>query len=76
MTETSQQETAPLAGPPGPELLLGSVRSATRAEVMAALPSRAVMDTLVEEFFATPDMGCALYHVPTFMKEVGFYFPP
>jgi hypothetical protein len=26
--------------------------------MMAALPSRAVMDTLVAEFFSVPDMGC------------------
>jgi hypothetical protein len=41
----------------GPDLLVGSIRSATRAEITAALPSRSVVDALVANFISTPDMG-------------------
>jgi hypothetical protein len=41
----------------GPGLLVGSIRSATRVEILAALPSRPVVDALVAAFISTPDMG-------------------
>ena len=57
-TEVPPKEKDTHSIAPGPDLLVGAMRSATRAELMAALPSRTVMDTLVAEFFSVPDMGC------------------
>ncbi|PMD40601.1 hypothetical protein L207DRAFT_528925 [Hyaloscypha variabilis F] len=68
-TEAPQKEKDKPQSITGPDLLVGAVRSATRAEIMAALPPRSVTDALVAEFFSVPDMGCSLFHIPTFMKE-------
>ncbi|KAG4433415.1 hypothetical protein IFR05_011101 [Cadophora sp. M221] len=55
--------------PISPDLLVGAVRPATRAEILAAIPSRSVVDVMTDAFFDTPDMGSTLLHVPTFKKE-------
>jgi hypothetical protein len=59
--EPPQKEAHPSPSIQGPDLLVGSVRAATRAEIMAALPSRSVVDALVAEFCTTPDMGCCKF---------------
>ncbi|EPE28759.1 hypothetical protein GLAREA_09880 [Glarea lozoyensis ATCC 20868] len=55
--------------PPGPDLLVGSIRGATRTEILASLPSRNRVDRLVEAYFSELDMGAIILHKPTFEKE-------
>ncbi|KAH7412751.1 hypothetical protein BKA64DRAFT_337135 [Cadophora sp. MPI-SDFR-AT-0126] len=63
------KEKISLDVPIRPDLLVGSVRPATRAEILAAIPPRSVADAITNSFFETPDMGSTLIHVPTFRKE-------
>ena len=60
-TESSQRDKDLAPKIQGPDLLVGAVGPATRAEIMAALPSRSVMDVLITEFFTVPDMGCCKF---------------
>lgn len=46
----------------GPDLLVGSVRAATRAEILASLPPKDVADKLIERYFQTSDMGSCKHH--------------
>ncbi|PVH78081.1 hypothetical protein DL98DRAFT_422592 [Cadophora sp. DSE1049] len=64
----SEEKTAPDI-PVRPDLLVGSVRPVTKAEILAAMPPRSVTDAITNSFFDTPDMGSTLIHVPTFKKE-------
>lgn len=41
----------------GPDLLVGSVRAATKAELLASLPPKDVCDKLIDKYFQTSDMG-------------------
>ncbi|CZR61340.1 related to transcription activator protein acu-15 [Phialocephala subalpina] len=59
---------------PGPDLLVGSVRAATRAEILATLPPRGVVDKLLLRFFEGVDMGSSMLHRPTFMKEYDLFW--
>mgnify|MGYP003644782510 FL=1 len=52
----SEEKSAPDI-PVRPDLLVGSVRPATRAEILAAIPPRSVTDAITNTFFDTPDMG-------------------
>lgn len=48
---------------PGPDLLVGSVKAATKSEIMASLPPRGVADKLIAGYFETADMGsCEFAH--------------
>lgn len=42
---------------PGPDLLVGSVKAASRTEIMASLPPKAFADKLIDRYFQTSDMG-------------------
>ncbi|EHK97144.1 hypothetical protein M7I_7156 [Glarea lozoyensis 74030] len=53
--------------PPGPDLLVGSIRGATRTEILASLPSRNRVDRLVEAYFSELDMGAI--GLPRMLKE-------
>ncbi|KAL5322747.1 hypothetical protein ACEPPN_010722 [Leptodophora sp. 'Broadleaf-Isolate-01'] len=66
---TPQEEKSVPETPVSPDLLVGSVRPATRAEILAAIPARSVVNVITNAFFDTPDMGSTLIHVPTFKKE-------
>lgn len=51
----------------GPDLLVGSVKAATRAEILASLPPKEVSDKLIHQYFQTSDMGsCELLHIVSF----------
>jgi hypothetical protein len=56
--EPSEKQQFP-PKPPGPDLLVGSIRSATRTEILASLPSRTRVDRLVESYFSELDMGAS-----------------
>lgn len=44
----------------GPDLLNGSVKSATRTEILSALPNRKQVDSLLGTYFAIPDVSSEL----------------
>lgn len=73
---------------PGPELLFGRHRHATKEEIIAALPPRTEVDNLVETFFLSMDthpskpatqskmyllITAAILHKPTFLKQVSHW---
>jgi hypothetical protein len=60
-TESSQRDKDQALKIQGPDLLVGAIGPATRAEIMAAIPARSVMDALITEFFSVPDMGCCKF---------------
>ncbi len=41
--------------PVGPNLLVGGVRKATRAEILASLPSKPITDQLLDQYFDSVD---------------------
>jgi hypothetical protein len=47
--------------PRGPDLLVGSIRSATRTQILTALPSKGRVDRLVGAYFSVMDMGASKY---------------
>lgn len=53
----------------GPDLLVGSVRSATRGEILASIPPRSVVDLLVRSILDSGDIAIAAVHSTTFSKE-------
>jgi hypothetical protein len=53
----------------GPELLVGGIPKATKAEILAALPPRPVADLLMKRFYQTADFT-SFIHVPTLKREV------
>jgi hypothetical protein len=71
--ETSHVEKPPIPASTGPELLVGSVRPATRAEILLSFPPRAVVDGLVDDFLGMADMCNSVVHVPTFNAEVSHF---
>lgn len=54
----------------GPELLVGSVRPATRSEILSSFPPRTVVDGLVNDFLGMADICNSVVHLPTFAAEV------
>ncbi|KAJ4324418.1 hypothetical protein N0V94_001316 [Neodidymelliopsis sp. IMI 364377] len=54
---------------PGPDILFGRQRHASKQELLAALPPRTEADQLISTFFASMDTLPNLVHKPTFMKE-------
>ncbi|KAG4028087.1 hypothetical protein MFRU_024g00570 [Monilinia fructicola] len=52
----------------GPELLLGENRKASRGSILAGLPSKPVVDNLIERYFTAIDASF-ITHAPTFRKE-------
>ncbi|KAF8847325.1 hypothetical protein BDZ45DRAFT_607644 [Acephala macrosclerotiorum] len=72
--ESTKEEKDNLPAIPGPDLLVGSVRAATRAEIIASLPPRFVVDKLVMRFYESVDMGSSMLHRPTFMKEYELFW--
>ncbi|KUJ19439.1 uncharacterized protein LY89DRAFT_490483 [Mollisia scopiformis] len=69
ITDDPREETDTVPEVPGPDLLVGSVKAASRAEIMASLPPKAISDRLIDRYFQTADMGSSMLHGPTFMKE-------
>ncbi|TGO19249.1 hypothetical protein BTUL_0005g00980 [Botrytis tulipae] len=69
----------------GPELLLGDNRKSSRESILACLPSKPLVDNLVDRYFTAIDASCkisysvemrlnanehiVITHVPTFKKE-------
>ena len=47
----------------GPELLSGCNEYASRHDILAAIPSRSVVDTLVARYFDAMDMTPGIFHV-------------
>lgn len=41
----------------GPDLLVGGFRKATRNEILASVPSRSMVDRMVDAYFTNADMG-------------------
>lgn len=70
----------------GPELLLGDNRKSSRESILACLPSKPLVDNLVDRYFTAIDASCKIIlsmemrlsadehivitHIPTFKKEV------
>jgi hypothetical protein len=57
------EEEADRHAPPkksGPDLLVGSVRKATRAEILASIPPRSIVDVLVEHVLALGDIASGI----------------
>ncbi|KAF1928492.1 uncharacterized protein M421DRAFT_147752 [Didymella exigua CBS 183.55] len=54
---------------PGPEILFGRQRHASKQELLAALPPRTEADQLISTFFASMETSPNLVHKPTFLKE-------
>ncbi|KAF7897833.1 uncharacterized protein EAF01_008799 [Botrytis porri] len=52
----------------GPELLLGDNRKSSRESILGCLPSKPLVDDLVERYFTAIDASF-ITHVPTFKKE-------
>jgi len=50
-------DAEPIEAYRGPELLLGDNRKATRLEILSALPTRPVVDSMIENFFHSFDMA-------------------
>jgi hypothetical protein len=54
---------------PGPDLLFGRQRHATKQELLAALPSRSETDQLVSSYFTSVSTAPAMLHGPTFLRQ-------
>ncbi|KAF3032589.1 hypothetical protein E8E12_001956 [Didymella heteroderae] len=54
---------------PGPDILFGRQRHASKQELLAALPPRTEADQLISTYFASMDTSPNLVHKPTFLKE-------
>ncbi|KNG47961.1 fungal-specific transcription factor domain-containing protein [Stemphylium lycopersici] len=54
---------------PGPELLFGKQRHATKEELIAAVPHRQEADQLIDTFFASMDTHPTILHKPTFLDQ-------
>ena len=53
-----EPEPVPLNDHRGPDLLLGgSLPKASRAEILSTLPPRAIVNSCVQDFMDTVDMG-------------------
>lgn len=53
--EDADMHNAPSNG--GPDLLVGSVRKATRAELLGSIPPRSVVDMLVNHLLETDELS-------------------
>ncbi|KAK9244839.1 fungal-specific transcription factor domain-containing protein [Lipomyces tetrasporus] len=53
----------------GPELLCGRYKRVDKPEILAAIPSRSIVDRLIAKYFSTMGLVCVLTHRPTFIKE-------
>ncbi|KAF1921750.1 fungal-specific transcription factor domain-containing protein [Ampelomyces quisqualis] len=54
---------------PGPDLLFGRQRHATKQELLAALPLRSEADQLVASFFVSMNTAPTLIHRPSFLRQ-------
>ncbi|KAF1960470.1 hypothetical protein CC80DRAFT_544917 [Byssothecium circinans] len=54
---------------PGPDLLFGHHRHASREEILLALPPKADADQLIVKYFNVMDMAVVILHRPTFLRE-------
>jgi hypothetical protein len=61
---------------PGPDLLFGRQKYATKTDILAGIPPKAESDDLIDKYFASLDMASALLHRPTFMAEVNLLHAP
>lgn len=59
---------------PGPDILFGRQRHATKQELLAALPPRTEADSLISTYFASMDTSPNLVHRPTFMREYAAFW--
>lgn len=66
---TQEPEETAIPAAKEPELLVGTIPKATKAEVLAALPPRSVVDVLVVRFYRTSEFSPSI-HIPTFKREV------
>jgi hypothetical protein len=49
-----------LATPKGPDLLIGSIPKLAKAEILASIPSRPVVDLLIAQYLGTLDMAASM----------------
>ncbi|KAI8934105.1 hypothetical protein NX059_008867 [Plenodomus lindquistii] len=61
--------SGPQGDVPGPELLFGRHKHATKEELLAALPPRAEANHLIDTFFKSMDTAPTLLHKRTFLHE-------
>lgn len=62
---------------PGPALLFGSSRTASRSEIVSQLPSKYFCDLMVDRYFSTLDPGlCMLRHAVIIGKANNFRHSP
>ncbi|KAK6387429.1 hypothetical protein LTS17_000697 [Exophiala oligosperma] len=59
---------------PGPALLFGSSRTASRSEIVSQLPSRYFCDLMVDRYFSTLDPALYILHQPTFSEQYEAYW--
>ncbi|KIW11636.1 hypothetical protein PV08_10938 [Exophiala spinifera] len=59
---------------PGPALLFGSSRTASRSEIVSQLPSKYFCDLMVDRYFSTLDPGLYILHQPTFREQYEAYW--
>lgn len=57
LEENEKKQEVAKTTPQGPDLLLGANRHATREEILAALPSRPVVDQLIVEYFKRMELA-------------------
>ena len=64
---------------------MGSVRAATKGELLAPLPPRTIVDLLLQRYFETPDMGSSKnpafqnwveWHLTSLRHDSRSYFQP
>ncbi|KAL1989020.1 hypothetical protein VTN96DRAFT_5783 [Rasamsonia emersonii] len=67
--EQAQKIKASRPEPDPSTLLFGSMKPASKAEIMASFPSRYTTDMLIARYFNTYSPGTHILHVPTFQKE-------
>lgn len=53
----------------GPELLLGENRHVSKQDILAAVPGRPIVDSLVSHFFESVEIAPIVLHIPTFLNE-------
>ncbi|KAF2625223.1 hypothetical protein BU25DRAFT_117067 [Macroventuria anomochaeta] len=69
MPTTAHSRDDNLTDVPGPDILFGRQRHATKQELLAALPPRTEADQLISTYFASMDTSPNLVHKPTFLRE-------
>ncbi|KAJ5157482.1 uncharacterized protein N7482_008582 [Penicillium canariense] len=64
-----QTEESPAPEISGPVLFFGNTISATKADLLTAVPARPVADRLISLYLNSKESTLVLMHVPTFTKE-------